>query len=201
MKKGILLLLTACFCYFSSAQLLAGASFGTFNLPNARLRHFVPTAKLEYIYTDGASIYLEGSLASKKRPAGTETVQQPDGTVAGTATIDLQYSVVHTQLGFKRFLGRLPEEEGLAFFLGGGGAFSFYKKTYSYSLPGYAIDDSKLSGTSYGFHFSTGVQYNIKKLIVDLKGNFDIMLKPVLENESHIVLGTRLGVLIPVTKY
>jgi hypothetical protein len=201
MKKGMLLLVAGFICCSLSAQLLVGASLGTYNSPNMNVRRLGPTVKIEYIYTDGASAFLEGSMYGKERSAGKETISRVNGAVIGEADVKSKYSTIHLQLGFKTFLGRWPDEEGLAFFLGAGGAFSSFKNVRKYSLEGYTIDDDKVTGTSYGFHFNSGFQYKFKKIIVDLKGNFDIMLKPVLTEGSHIILGSRLGVLIPLTKY
>jgi hypothetical protein len=49
---------------------------------------------------------------------------------------------------------------------------------------------------------SAGAQYNFGPAIIELKGNLDIILKPIdtYSNSSNILKNTRLSVLVPFKK-
>lgn len=202
MKKTTFLFLAISMCYTASSQIMAGASLGTFNIPGAsvKFKGFGPTIKLEYIMSDRTSAYLDASLYNKEEDGGETAITDADGAFIGAAATKAKYSIRHLQLGFKGFFGRDLSEKGFSFFLGGGAAASLVKTTYKYTLPGYDVSDSKYNNTIFGFHFNAGVQYNFNPIILELKANFDLMLKPLVTGSSYVISASRLGVLIPLTK-
>jgi hypothetical protein len=201
MRKLFLLFLAMGMYLAGSSQLVAGASIGTFNIPGAsnRFKGIGPTIKIEY-RKSGQAMYLDASLYNKEEDAGETDITDENGLLLGEAETKAHYSIKHLQLGFKRSLGHDLVEPGFSFFLGGGIAFSLIKTTYKYTLPGYNVPDDKYNRSIFGFHFNAGAEYNIKSVIIEFKANFDLLIKPLVSGESYIITGSRLGVLIPLTK-
>ena len=86
--------------------------------------------------------------------------------------------------------------------LGAGLSAGFVKITRKYTLAN--ISSTTTDNAIYGFNFNAGLQWNIKPVILELKGNLDLMLKPVepdnSDNGSHFINSTRIGILIPITR-
>jgi len=202
MRKLPLLFIVINIFYTASSQIMAGASIGTFNMPGAgtKFKGIGPTIKLEYGKSDRSSVYLDGSLYNKKQNSPSTTITDGAGAYIGEADTKAHYSIRHLQLGFKNIFGKDLSDKGFSFFVGGGIAISLVKTTYKYTLTGYDIPDSKYNNTLFGFHFNAGVQYNLDPIIIEFKGNFDLMLKPVVTGDSYAILASRLGVLIPLEK-
>ena len=202
MKKIFSCIVVTFMWWQASAQLMVGAAVGTFNAYAAaeKFKPIGPTIKIEYADSYSQSVYLDCSLYNKTQDAGTTTITDIDGAYIGEAETTVKYSIKNLQLGFKRIMGKNLSEKGFSFFLGGGAALALVKSTYKYHLSGENISDSKYNQSIFGFHFNAGVQYNFSILIVELKGNFDIMLKPIAGGDSYLTSGTRLGVIIPLTK-
>ena len=203
-KNSLLFVLMTLVCQAVSAQLFAGASFGIFNIPGAnygRFKGLGPTVKIEYALSDGSTAYFDASLYNKEQPSDETLITEESGAAIGYAETQVKYSIKHLQAGFKGFIGKDVTEKGFSFFLGGGFAVSLVKSVYSYDLPGYNVSDSKYNSSSYGFHFTSGFQYNFDPVILELKGNFDLVLKPLVSGSSYILTSSRLGVMIPLTKY
>ncbi|MEP7373193.1 MAG: hypothetical protein ABI675_07345 [Chitinophagaceae bacterium] len=202
MRKLILFLLTIGMYYTAASQLMAGASIGTFNIPGAskRFKGIGPTVKLEYLMSERTSAFLDASLYNKNEDEGETTITDADGAYIGEAATVAKHSIRHLQLGCKALFRRDFDEKGLGFFIGGGVAYSLVKTTYKYTLPGYDIPDGKYNNNQFGFHFNAGAQYNFARVIVELKANFDLMIQPLVSASSYVITGSRLGVLIPITK-
>ncbi len=203
MKRLIFLFTTILIYTQASSQLTVGASFGTFNYPGARdqFKGLAPTIKLEYFHTDYSSLYIEGALYNKEFQDEPTAITTKDGDLIGMAETKLAYSIKNFQVGFKSILGRKEiSEKGFSFFLGAGADFSFVTRTYQYTLPGYVIDNSKTNNSIFGFHFAGGVQYRFKPVIIELKQNVNLMIKPVVPGWSYWLLSAQLGVLVPITR-
>lgn len=203
MRKAIFFFLAISISYAASSQLMAGAGVGTFNIPGAssQFKGIGPTLKAEYLMSERTSAYLDVSLYNKNQDAGeTTTITDADGAFIGEAATRVGYSIRHLQLGFKGVFSKDFSEKGFSFFLGAGAAASLVKSTYKFILPGYEIPDSKYHNTLFGFHFNAGVQYNFTPIIVELKANFDLMLKPIVTGDSYVISASRLGILIPLTR-
>ena len=193
---------------FSVAQLSVGAAFGTFNVPAAsqRFKGYAPTVRIEYTGGEETQqVYLDVSLYKKDQAGFGTDIYDDDGNSIGYAATVKAYSIKHIQLGFKRSLAGNFTDTKFNCFLGGGGVVSFVQTNYKYNLPGYVIPDEKVNRTLYGFHFNTGGQWRIKKIVLELRGNFDLVLKPITtdggDNTSNILTSLRLGVMVPIVKY
>jgi hypothetical protein len=52
----------------------------------------------------------------------------------------------------------------------------------------------------YGFSFNAGVQYNIKPVVLELRGNFDLVVKQLDHDDvSNILTNLRLCITVPIT--
>lgn len=203
MKKLILFFLIITAQIYSSAQLYAGASYGTFNIPAAEMKGFGPTLKIEYVgYNERQAAYLDFSYYQKNTEGNGVTIYDGNGMPVGYAEETDKHSYKHLQLGFKGGFGKKFNKKGFSFFLGGGIAVSFAKMVAKYTSPGYNIPDDKINRTIFGFHFNAGGQYNFGPVTLELKANFDLVLKPLVLNSStsNVISASRLGILIPLTK-
>lgn len=159
------------------SQALLGAGYGTFNIPGAstKLNGTGATLKFEYIgNSQRTSGYLDVSYYAKTQ-------------------VDTKYSYIYSQLGVKKLLGGDADQKKVLPFIGGGFALVFA--------------NSKTSGqnnprTIFGLDFHAGLQYNIKPVILELKGNLDLDFKPLVENSgvSNIMTNLRFCVLVPISK-
>lgn len=195
--------LTICsFC--ASAQLNLGVGYGTFSIPGmtyGRFKGYGPTLKLMYRREESQFFFDAALLSKKNRPTETIAVKDENGMVVGNATGAENYSIKHFQLGFLNMF--TDYEKPVRFFLGGGLSYSLIKNSNKYSLPGFDIQDKVSKTTSYGFNFSAGLQWKIEPITLELKGNIDLMLEPMEagnDEATNFVGGTRLGILIPITK-
>ena len=209
MAKTITFFLFLFIAKLSAAQLMAGAAFGTFNVPGAsqKFKGYGPTVNIDYTMgeEDDAQLFLDVSLYNKARNVYQTAMYDADNAFIGSAATNVNYSIKHIQLGFKKSMAGDFADSKFNYFLGGGAAFSFVTTTYKYSLAGYKFADDKVNRTLFGFHFNTGGQWIQKKFVLELKGNMDIMLKPVTidggDNTSNILTSLRLGILVPITKH
>ncbi len=207
MKKNIFVALSLFITTISFAQLSAGLAYGTFNVPGAdeKFKGYGPS--LCIAYTGGKETqqgFLNASLYNKAQ-TGLSGIYDDQGQYIGDADVTKKYSIKHIQLGFKQSLAGDFTDSRMNCFLGGGVAVSFVKTTNKYSLPGYTIPDDKLNRTLWGFHFNTGGQLRLKPVVLELSGNFDLVLKPITtdggDNVSNILTSLRLAVFIPIIKY
>jgi hypothetical protein len=200
MKKYFIVIFTLILGFNASSQyLLAGASFGTFNIPGAEMRGFGPTVKLELI-SDFESMYLDASFYKKSQAESETMITDETGNQLGYAQTKGIYTIYNLQFGFKKLIRKAFDDKGLGFFLGGGAALPIVITTYEYSLPGYNVPDSKYTHAPFSFHFTAGAQYITSKIIIELKGFFDIAVHPLIADEPPFMTGTRLGVLIPINR-
>jgi hypothetical protein len=208
MKKSVILFFFLIIVKTSIAQLSVGASFGTYSVPGATydLKGFAPTLRIEYTGGEETQqIFLDATLFTKNFPAGSTDIYDGNGSYLGYALTKQFYSIKHLQLGFKRSLAGDFTDSKFNCFLGAGVAACFVGTKYKYSLTGQLIPDEKINRNIFGFHFNTGGQWRIKKIVLELKGNFDIVLKPVEvrggDNASYIITSLRAGIMIPIVKY
>lgn len=209
MKKSVVLFLILIIVKTSVAQLSVGAAFGRFSVPGATsdLKGFAPTLRVEYTGGEETQqIFLDATLFTKSFPGYETEIVDEYGYLLGFAQTKESYSIKHFQLGFKRSLAGDFTDSKFNCFLGAGLAASFVGTKYKYSLTGHSIPDEKINRSIFGFHFNTGGQWRIKNNIVfELKGNFDIVLKPMEvrggDNVSYIVTSLRAGIMIPIVKY
>lgn len=164
-----------------------------------KFRGMGPTLKYEYSeYSQSA--YAEVSYYAKSLDAGTVDVYDNNGIPQGYATATEKFSFIYTQLGFKQFFNGDIDEKRFHPYVGGGLAF-LYKtiRTSYHSDAGYNLSDDVYKKWLWGFHFNAGVQYNIKPVILELRGNFDIILKPLVDGNSNILTNLRLVALVPLS--
>jgi hypothetical protein len=209
MKKTTTALVFFFIVKFSVAQLSAGVAFGTFNVPAASylFKGYGPTLRIEYTGGEETQqVYLDLSLYKKNQDGFSTDIYDGDGVFVGSAATAKAYTIRHIQLGFKRSLAGNFTDTKLNCFLGAGGVASFVQTNNKYSFQGDAVQNYKVNRVLYGFHFNTGGQWRIKKiLVVELRGNFDLVLKPITtdggNNVSNILTSLRLGVVVPIVKY
>jgi len=207
MKKLFILLIAIGF-KFSYAQLCVGAAFGTFNNPGSdfKFRTLGPTLMLEYSNNEEVEYYLNASFYKKTLDSYTSTVYDENGFMIGDASITETYNYKYLQVGFKTSLAGDFSDTRFNFFAGGGGALGFVSNQYKYDIPGYDKATQKLNFVIYGFNFNTGMQWRLKPVTIELKGNLDFSLKPVVAGNEGGYLGAytltslRLGAFIPITK-
>jgi hypothetical protein len=185
------------------AQLCVGGGFGTFHIPGASqpFRVFGPTLRIENLPENGRVVpYLDISYFSKSEPEGTTELYNSNGMPIGGASVTTKFSYIYNQLGFKCLLGADPDEKKIIPYVGGGVALIYARQSTSFQstfdAPGYAH-----GSFLYGFHFNAGIQYNVKAVVFELRGNLDIILKPLVDAESNILTNLRLSASIPITKH
>lgn len=207
MKQLFILLLTLGLkC--SYAQLSVGAAYGTFKNPGSsiKFRGWGPTLMLEYTNEDDAEVYLNFSLYKKSITTLSEPIYEDD-VVIGNKTITETYNYKYLQLGFKRALVGDFSDTRVNWFAGGGGALGFVNSKDKYETSGNEVSTVKGNYLIYGFNFNTGVQWRINPVVIELKGNLDFSLKPIVGSNgggyvgAYILTSTRLGILVPITKY
>ncbi len=198
------------FCFLANAafaQSFFGAGFGTFNIPGAinKFRGTGPTVKYEYITGDQRqSVYADLSFFSKRQQGDSRPVYDASGNLLGSAETEITFSYIYTQLGFKKlFVGDADERKVLPY-TGGGIALVFANSATRYESNVSAFPEEKVKRFIFGFHFNAGLQYNLKAVILELRGNLDIDLKPLVNDGasdvSNVLTNLRLSVLIPITK-
>ena len=192
----------------SFAQLSAGVAYGTFNTPGAerKLRGTAPTLSVTYTGDEETQqLYFDASLYKKEQTGFETSIYDDQGMYIGSAQTTKQYSIIHLQLGFKRSFAGNFDDSKFNGFVGGGIALSFNKVSFKYDYSGYKIPDDEIKRTMVGFHFSTGGQLHLKPVIIEIRGNFDLVLKPITieggDNKSNLLTSLRLGVLVPLTKH
>jgi hypothetical protein len=185
------------------SQLCIGAGFGTFHIPGASdpFRVFGPTLRIEHLPENGRCVpYLDISYFSKSEPEGTTELYNANGMPIGAASVTTKFSYIYNQLGFKCLLGSDPDEKKVVPYIGGGMAFIYARQSTSF-LSTVNAPDNVQGSFLYGFHFNAGIQYNVKAVVLELRGNLDIILKPLVDAESNILTNLRLSVTVPITKY
>jgi hypothetical protein len=190
------------------AQFSAGLAYGTFRVlgANKDFRGTGPTLLLKYTGgEENQEFFLDASLYNKKFIGSETQIYDADGFSLGYAATKESYSIKHIQLGWKQALGGNFTDTKLNCFLAAGGVVSFIKTSYKYDLSGYKIPDDFVKKIAYGFHFSTGGQWRIKPIVLELRGNFDFVLKPIEvaggENNTYFLTSLRLGIVVPLIKY
>jgi hypothetical protein len=184
-----------CFSFLVSlnakSQSFLGLGFGTFNIPGAnefRFRGTGPTLKYEYITrNERSSLYADLSYYSKSYTDGNQ--------------VNTTYTYYYSQLGFKEFLFDADSHK-LIPYLGGGFALLSNKTDASYQGSGSGSFSTSENRFLWGFHSNIGLQYNIKPVIIELRGNLDLILKPLEESSSvsNILTNLRLCVSLPFSK-
>ncbi len=202
----ILLLTFLSFFFLSAkAQTYAGAGFGTFNIPAAsnKFRGWGPTIKLEHVFDNEiVTTYFDLSHFVKNTQGSSVSVYDNAGNNIGSADAQTTHSYLYAQTGLKAvFFGEVSEKKILPY-LGGGIALVYANATTSYKSSAASLDDDKMKRFIFGFHLSAGLQYYLQPLVLELRGNLDIDLKPLVpdSNVSNILSNTRLTVLLPLSK-
>lgn len=175
-RKFIFLFIPLLFSISVKSQSFVGAGLGTFNIPGAdsKFRGYGPTLEYEFIgYRQRNSGFIDVSYFAKSQ-YGTK------------------YSYIYSQLGAKSIFGEADEKKIIPY-IGYGIAIVYASSE---------INDQNSSRTIFGFHFNTGVQYNFKPVILELRGNLDIVLKPLVESssDSNVMTNFRLSALVPISK-
>lgn len=192
----------------SYAQLSAGVAYGTFNNPGSfiKFRGWGPTLMVEYTNEDDAEVYLNFSWYKKSINTLSEPIYEDD-VMIGNKTITETYNYKYFQLGFKRALVGDFSDTRVNWFAGGGAALGFVNSKDKYEISGNEASTVKGNYLIYGFNFITGIQWRIQPVVIELKGNLDFSLKPIVSSNgggymgAYILTSTRLGVLVPLTKY
>lgn len=182
------------------AQFCLGAGYGTFHVGGASVpfRGWGPTLRMEYIDEDKVtSMYLDVSYFQKPLPGGTTQIYDNNGMPVGSATVTDKYSYIYNQIGFKHLLGADADERKFTAYLAAGAAVVFARQTFSYQSS-VAVPDNTHSSVTGGFTFGAGIQYNIKPVILELRGNLDIVLKPLVDDNSNILTNLRLSAMVPI---
>jgi hypothetical protein len=204
MKKCISAILFLFIFKATFSQLLVGLAYGTFNVPAAyNFKGYGPTLRIEYTgENETQQLFLDASLYKKSQNGYGTQIYNDQAVYIGTTESITNYNIWQLQLGFKRSLAGDFDESRLNCFLGGGVAASFVKTTQKYSLAGYSIPDNKLIRSLFGFHFNTGAQLRLKPFVLELRGNFDLVLKPITieagDNTSNILTSLRIGITYPI---
>jgi hypothetical protein len=206
--KKLFTLLFAISLKFSHAQLFVGAAYGTFNNPGSafKFRGMGPTLMIEYSNDEEVEYYLNASLYKKTINSYSETSYDENGLVIGNESITETYKYKYLQMGFKRSLAGDFSDSRFNLFAGGGGALGFVSTQYKYEIPGNDVSTEKVNYLIYGFNFNSGMQWRLNPVTLELKGNLDFSLKPVVASNADGYLGTyvftslRLGVLVPIIK-
>ena len=207
MKKLLTLLLVIGLKY-SHAQLCAGVAYGTFNNPGSvpKFRGMGPSLLLEYSNEENVELYLNASFYKKSINGYTDPIYDENGQEVGVESMTESYNYKYLQLGFKRALAGDFSDTRFNLFAGGGGALGFVNSQYKYERTGNDAYTEKKNYLIYGFNFVTGMQCRIKPVTIELKGNLDFSLKPIVgSNEggymgAYVFTSLRLGVFVPITK-
>ncbi len=184
------------------SQLCVGGGFGTFHVPGAStpFRVFGPTLRIEHLPENGRIVpYLDISYFSKSFSEGSTEIYNGNGVPQGSANVNTKFSYIYNQLGFKVMLGGDADEKKVVPYLGAGAALIYARQSTSYQST-FDVPDDKSWSFLYGFHFSAGIQYNVQSVVFELRGNLDIILKPLVDDVSNILTNLRLSATIPITK-
>jgi hypothetical protein len=206
--KKLFTLLLAIGLKCSYAQLCVGAAYGTFNNPGhvPKFRGMGPTLMLEYSNNEEVEYYLNASFYKKSIIGYTEPIYDQNSVVVGNESMTETYHYTYLQLGFKRALAGDFSDTKFNFFAGAGGALGFVSSQYQYERTGNEPSTEKGNYLLYGFNFNTGMQWRIKPVTIELKGNLDFSAKPIVASNAddyvgaYILTSLRLGVFIPITK-
>jgi hypothetical protein len=206
-RTNRLWLIAAALFFFSlpaTSQSILGAGYGSFNVPGSmqQFKGWCPNIKYEYLSGDmRQSVYADVSYFTHSRLIEGANYIDPDGNIISSPDVIASYKYVYSQLGFKTVFGGDVDEKKLLPFVGGGFTLAMEKAVYSNKDN--LNNDNEYSEKRFlwGFHFSAGAQYNFGPAIIELKGNLDIILKPIdtYSNSSNILKNTRLSILIPIT--
>ncbi|MHA4807018.1 hypothetical protein ACX0G9_02870 [Flavitalea flava] len=186
----------------ANSQTYLGGGFGTFNIPGAsmKFRGTGPTLKLEHIQDDDRTIlYLDVSYFSKSLSDGTADIYNANGVPLGSVPITRKFSYIYSQMGGKVLLGGDADEKKIIPYIGGGVAILYKTIKTSYQST-YDLSDDVTSAWLYGFHCNAGVQYNFGPVILELRGNLDLILKPLVDDVSNVLTNLRLSASIPILK-
>lgn len=194
---------------FSYAQLFAGAAYGTFNNPGSgdNFKGIGPTLMVEYVSNDDAAFFLNASLYKKSIDTYSQDVYDDNGTFIGTSKTIETYNFKYLQLGFKRSLAGDFSDSRVNWFAGGGAMLGFVNATNKDDYLGNITGSDKHNYIIGGFSFNTGIQYRIKRVVLETKGSLDFSLKPIVAANGGGYIGAytltslRAGVLIPLTKW
>jgi hypothetical protein len=185
------------------SQLCVGGGFGSFHVPGAStpFRAWGPTLRIEHLPEDGRTVpYLDISYFSHTYSEGSTEIYDMFGAPLGEAQVNTKFSYIYSQLGFKHLLGADPDEKRIIPYIGAGIAVTYVKQLATYQSTINVPDD--VSATFiFGAHYSAGIQYNARYAVFELRGNLDIVLKPLVDDVSNIATNLRLSVTIPITKY
>jgi opacity protein-like surface antigen len=189
----------------ASAQTFIGAGYGTFNVPGAvnKFRGWGPTVKLEHVLDNEVVVaYFDLSRFRNTRNNNSVSLYDDGGNRVGSADTETEYAYLYAQTGLKvLFFGRVEDKKILPY-AGGGIALVKATTTTSYKTPLTTIDDDKYRRFIFGFHISAGLQCNLQQVVLELRGNFDIDIKPLTDDSdvSNILRNLRVCALIPLLK-
>jgi hypothetical protein len=203
----IIIVLFSLITFQSNAQLFIGGGIGSFN-KKLGCRGIGPTIGLLYSkdFLEETSFFFNTSLYNTNGlQFGTVDVYDNSGNKIGVADKSVNISKTHYQLGFLVNLGKQENAPRPNFFCGAGLVLSIAKATYNYNLQGQTIPSESSGRSIFGFNFDAGINCKLKKLVIELKGSFDFMLKQdisELENDLALphVSSTRLSFYYPLTK-
>lgn len=201
------LLISALFFLSSalSAQSIIGAGYGTFNVPGSMqlFKGWCPNIKYEYV-DDGMrqSVFVDVSYFTHSRLIEGASSFDANGNIIREPDVLAAYKYIYSQIGFKAVFGGDVNEKKFLPFVGGGFALAMEKTAYSNKDDVNKDNFYTEKRFLWGFHMSAGAQYNFGPAIIELKGNLDIILKPIdtYSNSSNILKNTRLSVLVPFKK-
>ncbi len=206
MKNSLTLLTFFLLSTIANAQLFVGAGFGTFKKQSG-YKGYGPTVSLLYSpeILQKLTMFLNTSLYNKNAMEfGTVTIYDNLGSKIGEAQKSVNVRTIHYQFGFMCSLGDKENAPKPNFFLGAGLALSKLAATYNYDMPGHILPSDEVKKSVFGFNFNAGVHSQVKKLVIELKGNFDFMLgHDIGELDSDAlphVNSTRLSFYYPLTR-
>jgi len=185
----------------ANCQSYVGAGFGTFNIPGAtvKFRGFGPSLRYEYIQENQRiSAYIDVAYLTKSLDGGTADIYNSSGLPIRSVPTTNKFSYIYSQLGFKALLGAEADDRKVIPYIGGGIAVLYRTVRSSYQTT-YNVSDNVDRSWLYGFHFTAGLQYNFKPVILELRGNLDIILKPLVDDNSNILTNLRLSAIIPIS--
>lgn len=186
------------------AQFLVGAGIGseTLHISSNKPRQFTPHINVEFITSEmRGTIFFDITRYRNKVDYFGEFTDDQGQTIPYDGNDTYDRFIMH--LGFKKMLTDDIDARKLVLFTGSGIAncLSFTKTITKGAVPQFPFEETtKKIENSYGLTLLAGVQYYIKPVIIELKGNLDILLKKVnaYDGSTTIHTNTRLTILLPL---
>ena len=186
------------------AQFLVGAGIGAENmhLTAYQPRQYAPHLAVEYITADMRATAFFAVTGFRKKQEYADLFTDTQGQDIHYQANDT-YDRIIMHLGFKRCITGDIDEKKLILITGAGFAncISLTKTKMLGTDPLYPFEETiKTTENSFGLTFLGGVQYYLKPVIIELKGNLDLLLKKVTiyGEETNVHTSTRLTISIPL---